>query len=89
MSEETHTHRSHGFLIGLGLGTVMGAGLAVLLVPRAAAELRERAVDSARDLGNRASEGYQEVSARIGEAVDELAKHGRTEPSPSIHAART
>jgi hypothetical protein len=33
--------------------------------------------DSARNLGERASERFQQVNARVGEAVDELARAGQ------------
>lgn len=78
MTQVPVTSQNHHFLIGVGLGAVVGAALAIWLVPRAAGELRQRAVDSARDLGNRASEGYQQVTARVGEAVHQLTEHGHT-----------
>lgn len=65
-----------GFVFGLMAGTVVGAGLALLLAPRAASELRDRATNSARALGKRASAGYDEASDRVGDAVDELARKG-------------
>ena len=57
-------------------GTVIGAGLTLWLAPRSASELRDRATNSARALGKRASEGYDEVSGRVGNAVNELARKG-------------
>ena len=39
MNTQTGQHRDYGFVIGLLTGTFVGAGLAVWLVPRAAAEL--------------------------------------------------
>jgi len=57
-------------------GTVVGAGLALWLAPRSASGLRDRAANSARALGKRASAGYDEASGRVGTAVDELARKG-------------
>jgi gas vesicle protein len=62
-----------GFAMGLLTGACFGAGLAIWLAPRLASELRERLTDSARSLGKRASGQYQEASARVGEAVGDLA----------------
>lgn len=81
MNPRTQEHRDYGFAIGLFTGTVVGAGLAMWLVPRLASEVHERVTDSARSFGQRASEQYQQASTRIGEAVgeavDELARKGR------------
>lgn len=74
---QEHRHRDFGFVIGLATGTLVGAGLAMWLAPRSAAELRERLTDSAKGLGQRASERYQQAGARVGEAVDELARAGQ------------
>ena len=78
MNAQTQAHRDHGFVLGLLTGTVVGAGLAMWLVPRMAAELRERAADSARSLGQRASGRYQQASTRVGEAVGELTRKGQS-----------
>ena len=77
MDTQTLQHRDYGFVIGLVTGTLVGAGLAMWLAPRAAAELRERMTDSARSLGERTSERFQQVNARVGEAVDELTRAGQ------------
>jgi gas vesicle protein len=77
MNEELQDRRDYGFVIGLLTGTFVGAGLAMWLVPRLASELRQRMTDSAKSLGERASEQYQQASARVGETVDELTRQGR------------
>lgn len=69
-------HRGHGFLIGLCTGTVLGAGLAIFFGPRLASEVK-RVTDSARTLGKASAERCQEVRARVGETVDDLAAQGR------------
>ena len=61
----TQEHRDYGFVIGLFTGTVVGAGLAIWLVPRLGSELRERVTGSARRFGQRASEQYQQASTRV------------------------
>ena len=65
------------FLIGLLTGTFVGAGLAILLAPRLASELRERMTDSAKSLRKRAAEEYQHASTRVGETVDDLTRKGQ------------
>ncbi len=77
MSTESRDHRSHRFLIGVAVGTFVGTGLAILLAPRAAAELRERLTSSAKALKARAAKRCEEAGASVGDAVDELAKKGR------------
>ena len=77
MDTQTQGHRDHGFVIGLLTGAFVGAGLALWLAPRGASELRERMTDSARNLGERASERLQQVHARVGEAVDEITRTGQ------------
>ena len=77
MTTDTRERRDYGFLIGLFTGTAVGAGLALWLAPRASSELRRRVTLSARELANRASEGYQQVSGRVSEAVEDLTKRGQ------------
>lgn len=74
----TQDDRDFGFVIGLLTGTVVGAGLLMWLAPRTASELRQRVTDSARDLGQRAADQYEQASSRVGEAVDELTRKGQS-----------
>jgi gas vesicle protein len=77
MNAPTQESRHYGgFLIGMVTGTFAGAGLLMWLAPRTASELGQRMTDSARSLGKRASEQYQQVSTRVGKAVDELTRNG-------------
>jgi gas vesicle protein len=78
MNADMKTRPDHSFLIGLLTGTFVGVGLAFWFAPRAGSEIRRRVTDSARELGNRASERYQEASARVGDAVDDLTKKGQS-----------
>jgi len=62
-----------GFMMGLLAGTVLGAGLGVLLAPKAGADLRGQIGEQARQLGTRASEQYHRAS----QAASGLAERGR------------
>jgi gas vesicle protein len=77
MNEQATQTRDYRFLTGLMLGSVVGAGLAILLAPRAAAEIKERAVGSAKDLGNVVSERYRDARLRVTGAVDGLTRKGQ------------
>jgi gas vesicle protein len=78
MPLETNDHRNHRFLIGLVMGTFVGTGLTILLVPRVASELGHRVTHSARALRKRASKRYEHASTRVADAVDDLAKRGQS-----------
>jgi gas vesicle protein len=77
MNAHTHEHQDYGFVIGLFAGTFVGVGLMMWLAPRTASEVRQRTTDSARNLGKRASEQYQQASTRVGETVDDLTRKGQ------------
>lgn len=66
-----HRHQDHGLAIGLLTGTFVGAGLAFLFAPRLAA-IHQRLSDSAKDLGDRVTDGYAQISARIDEAGSDV-----------------
>jgi len=51
-----------GFMMGLLTGTVLGAGLGMLLAPKAGADMRGSIGEQARNLGNMASEQYKKAS---------------------------
>jgi gas vesicle protein len=72
MKSHTQSHPPFGFAIGLAAGMFVGAGLAIWLAPRLASELRERITDSAKDIGRRASDHYENARHPFGEAVDAL-----------------
>jgi gas vesicle protein len=77
MNEQATQHHDYGFLTGLVMGGVVGAGLAMWLAPRAAAEIKARATDSAKTLGNAVSERYRDAGRRVTEAVDGLTRKGQ------------
>lgn len=81
---DTHTQDHHarqpgtyGFAIGLAAGTVIGAGLAFWLAPRAAAEIGNRVADTASRFGQRASEHYHQASQAVGEAVGAVSRQAQ------------
>jgi len=59
-----------GFMMGLLTGTVLGAGLGMLLAPKAGSELRGALGEQARNFGNMASEGYKKASDSAGDWKD-------------------
>jgi gas vesicle protein len=77
MNTNTQERRDHGFMIGLLAGTCIGGGLAMLFAPRSGSDLRQQMADSAKDLGEQASQQYRQVSTRVGEAVDDLTRRGQ------------
>jgi len=77
MNEQAAQNRDYRFVTGLVIGGLVGAGLAMLLAPRAAAEIKARAVDSAKDLGNAVSARYREARVRVTDAVDGLTRKGQ------------
>lgn len=62
-----------GFMMGLLTGTVLGAGLGMLLAPKAGTELRGQLGEQARNLGSKASDQYRRAS----EAASGWAERGR------------
>lgn len=56
-----------GFVMGLLVGTVLGAGLGMLLALKAGADLREQIDQQARELGSRASERYRRATQTAGD----------------------
>jgi gas vesicle protein len=74
--QETQTH-GYRFLVGLALGGAVGVGLALWLAPRAAAEIKKRAADSAKTLGDAVSDGYRDARTRVTDVADDLARKGQ------------
>jgi gas vesicle protein len=54
--------QGNGFMMGLLTGAVLGAGIGMLLAPKAVTELRGAIGEQARNLGNLASEQYRRAS---------------------------
>ena len=51
-----------GFMLGLLTGTVIGAGIGLLLAPKAGADLRGEIGEQARTFGTKASDQYRRAS---------------------------
>lgn len=77
MTTDSQDHRDYGFIYGLLTGTVLGAGLAMWLAPRLAAEVRDRAVESANRAGRIAADRYHQASTRLVDTVGDLADRGQ------------
>ncbi len=77
MNGQETQDRDYRFLIGLALGGLAGAGLAMWLAPRAAAEIKARAVSSAKEFGDAVSERYRGARLRASETVDGLSRKGQ------------
>ena len=75
----SHPEKSHypGFLFGLVAGAALGAGLAMYFAPTIGSKLRKRVAASAKDLGDTASEYYEQVSTHVVDAVEELTGRGQ------------
>jgi hypothetical protein len=80
-----------GFVMGLIAGVVLGAGIGMLLAPKAGSELRHQLGDQATRLRDRAAEGYTAASRKVSDAsgkVSELynrkvgSSAGSTGPEP-------
>jgi len=74
--QRQHRHRDYGFAMGLLTGTFVGVGLAFWFAPRLAA-LHERATDSAKELGKRATDRFEQISARIDTVASDMARKGQ------------
>ena len=62
-----------GFIMGLLAGTVLGAGLGMLLAPKSGTDLRDQLSEQAKHFGEKASEGYRRAS----ETASNWAERGR------------
>ena len=79
--------RTYGFAIALAAGTMIGAGLALWLAPRAGAELRNRVTDTANRFGQRATEHYHQAAQAVAETVADISRqaHGvRTDGAEAV-----
>jgi gas vesicle protein len=61
------------FMIGLLVGTAVGAAVGLLLAPKSGAELRHQIADYSEKFRRRAGETYERAS----ETVNDLAQRGR------------
>jgi gas vesicle protein len=75
---------SGNFVMGLLVGAVVGAGVALLFAPKKGADLRNQLADQAGALTNQAQEGYRKAADSAGQWADrskaaagELADRGK------------
>ena len=70
-----------GFMMGLLTGTVLGAGLGMLLAPKRGSELRTQIGEGASSLGRRASEMADRARESMNRGVEQI--RGRSDaPAP-------
>ena len=74
MNRETQERPDYRLAIGLFAGAVVGAALTMWFAPHAATEIRDRLTGSAKRLGKRANDQYQQASSRVTDAVDHLTR---------------
>ena len=72
MKSHTQSPPPYGFVVALAAGMLVGAGVAMWLAPRMTSEPRERITGSAKGIGRRASDHYEDAKLRFGKAVDAL-----------------
>jgi gas vesicle protein len=80
-----------GFMMGLLTGTVLGAGLGMLLAPKAGAELRGAIGEHARTWGTQAQEQYRHAREAAGPWVDrgrDMVSQARDAASQAAEQAR-
>jgi len=64
----------YSFMTGLLTGTALGTGLAIWLVPKAAAEIRGRITDSAGALGARVDDTVEQLTDQVNHLRDDFAE---------------
>ena len=72
------------FLLGFIAGSLLGAGLALVLAPRTGTEMRREVADRAQKLGKRAAEQYEAASDRVAD----LSERGRDAYKTAAEKAR-
>jgi gas vesicle protein len=80
-----------GFMMGLLAGTVLGAGLGMLLAPKAGADLRGQIGEQARNFGNRASDEYRRATQTAGDWAErgrDMVNHAREAVSRGAEEVR-
>jgi gas vesicle protein len=66
-----------GFMMGLLTGTVLGAGLGMLLAPKSGSELRNQLSEGATSLGRRAGGAVSEMTDRARETAHRVGERTR------------
>lgn len=87
-NEEPKNHETEGFLAGLMLGSVIGAGIALFLSGEDGKEIRtflkrksKEALKTAKEVKSEASEKIEEVASEVseiaGDKIEEVEKSGK------------
>jgi gas vesicle protein len=69
--------RDYRFATGLVLGGIVGAGVAMWLAPRAAAEIKARAAETAKSFGDAVTDRYRDARLRVAGAVEGMSRKGQ------------
>lgn len=76
------------FALGLFLGSLLGAALAILYAPRTGEETRARIRRQSEELGQRARERAGEVAVRVRQRADEVVDRVRESADEFVMQAR-
>lgn len=69
---QNNSSHSDGMMKGLIVGTLLGAGIALLMAPAAGTETRRRLSDAARRVGGDAKNRLDDVAHRVKDKVGSL-----------------
>jgi gas vesicle protein len=78
-----------GFMMGLLTGTVLGAGLGMLLAPKSGSELRNQLTEGASSLGRRAGGAVSEITDRARETTQRVGEQIRGRASDANISGRS
>jgi hypothetical protein len=76
-----------GFMLGLLTGTVLGAGLGMLLAPKSGSDLRSQLGEHAASLGRAAGEQLRRASEAAGATAGRVHGHAQTPAGPQAPRA--
>ena len=90
-SEEPKNHETEGFLAGLMLGSVIGAGVALFLSGEDGKEIRtflkrksKEALKTAKVVSNEAGEKIEEVAKEVGQVAEDKIAEVQTSGKKSL-----
>lgn len=72
MNNGPDTRNANSVLLGFLVGSIVGAGVALLLAPATGEETRRRLGDTARRVGNDAKSKYGEVKDRLAHGISDV-----------------
>ncbi len=77
MNANSESGNAGSFLVGMLAGSVIGAGVAMWLAPRAARDIRQLISDSASEALDHATGRYQDVKTRLADTAEVLTQTGQ------------